>query len=84
MSRPPEGSGGERILLYDTTLRDGMQREGMSLAVGEQLAVALRLAEIGIDMIEAGFPSSNPKDSELFDLLEREDLGGTRWSRPSA
>jgi 2-isopropylmalate synthase len=68
----------ERIVLYDTTLRDGMQREGMSLAVGEQLAIALRLAELGVDMIEAGFPSSNPKDSELFDLLEREDLGATR------
>jgi 2-isopropylmalate synthase len=68
----------ERIVLYDTTLRDGMQREGMSLAVGEQLAIALRLAEVGVDMVEAGFPSSNPKDSELFDLLEREDLGETQ------
>ncbi len=68
----------ERITLYDTTLRDGMQREGMSLSVGEQLAVALRVAEFGIDLIEAGFPSSNPKDSELFDLLEREDLGEAR------
>ncbi len=68
----------ERIAVYDTTLRDGMQREGMSLSVGEQLSIALRLAEIGVDYIEAGFPSSNPKDSELFDLLEREDLGDTR------
>jgi 2-isopropylmalate synthase len=68
----------ERILLYDTTLRDGMQREGMSLSVGEQLQVALRLADIGMDVVEAGFPSSNPKDSQLFDLLEREDLGDTR------
>jgi 2-isopropylmalate synthase len=46
----------ERILLYDTTLRDGMQREGMSLSVGEQLQVALRLADIGMDVVEAGFP----------------------------
>lgn len=68
----------ERILLYDTTLRDGMQREGMSLSVGEQLHVALRLADVGMDIVEAGFPSSNPKDSQLFDLLEREDLGDTR------
>lgn len=68
----------EHILLYDTTLRDGMQREGMSLSVGEQLQVALRLADIGMDVIEAGFPSSNPKDSELFHLLESEDLGATR------
>jgi 2-isopropylmalate synthase len=68
----------ERILLYDTTLRDGMQREGMSLSVGEQLQVALRLADVGMDVVEAGFPSSNPKDSQLFDLLEREELGDTR------
>lgn len=68
----------ERILLYDTTLRDGMQREGMSLSVGEQLQVALRLADVGMDVVEAGFPSSNPKDSQLFDLLVREDLGDTR------
>jgi 2-isopropylmalate synthase len=69
---------GARITLYDTTLRDGMQREGMSLSVGEQVAIAVRLAEIGVDMVEAGFPSSNPKDSELFDLLEREPLGEAR------
>ncbi len=68
----------ERIALYDTTLRDGMQREGLSLSVGEQVQIALRLAEVGIDVIEAGFPSSNPKDSQLFDLLEHEDLGSTR------
>jgi 2-isopropylmalate synthase len=68
----------ERVTLYDTTLRDGMQREGMSLSVGEQLDVALRLAALGIDVIEAGFPASNPKDHELFRLLEAEDLGAAR------
>ncbi len=68
----------ERILIYDTTLRDGMQREGMSLSVGEQFQVCKRLAALGVDVIEAGFPSSNPKDSELFDMLEAEDLGATR------
>jgi 2-isopropylmalate synthase len=68
----------ERILIYDTTLRDGMQREGMSLSVGEQFQVAMRLADLGVDVVEAGFPSSNPKDSELFDLLQSEDLGSTR------
>ena len=68
----------ERVLIYDTTLRDGQQMEGMSLSVGEQLQVAVRLAEMGVEYIEAGFPSSNPKDSELFDLLEQEDLGGTQ------
>lgn len=67
-----------RVRIYDTTLRDGMQREGLSLAVGEQLAVALALARFGVDYLEAGFPASNPKYGELFGLLEHEDLGATR------
>ncbi|HLH66084.1 MAG TPA: citramalate synthase [Solirubrobacteraceae bacterium] len=63
---------GDAIELYDTTLRDGMQGEGMSLSAAEKLRVAHRLDELGIDVIEAGFPSSNPKELELFSLLERE------------
>ena len=63
-----------RIELYDTTLRDGMQGEGMSLSAGEKLRVAHRLDELGIDLIEAGFPSSNPKELELFGLLAGETL----------
>jgi 2-isopropylmalate synthase len=61
-----------KIQLYDTTLRDGMQGEGMSLSAQEKLRVAHRLDELGIDLIEAGFPSSNPKELELFELLGRE------------
>src|SRR5258708_11171105 len=61
-----------RIETYDTTLRDGMQGEGMSLSAEEKLRVARRLDELGIDLIEAGFPSSNPKELELFELLARE------------
>ncbi len=60
------------IQLYDTTLRDGMQGEGMSLSAQEKLRVAHRLDELGIDLIEAGFPSSNPKELELFELLAAE------------
>ncbi len=60
------------IELYDTTLRDGMQGEGMSLSAGEKVRIAGRLDELGIDVIEAGFPASNPKELELFALLERE------------
>jgi 2-isopropylmalate synthase len=67
-----------RIQLYDTTLRDGMQGEGMSLSAQEKLRVAHRLDELGIDLIEAGFPSSNPKELELFELLERERFGQAR------
>src|SRR5215471_8839473 len=63
-----------KIQLYDTTLRDGMQGEGMSLSAQEKLRVAHRLDELGIDLIEAGFPSSNPKELELFELLASERL----------
>src|ERR1700736_1970493 len=63
-----------RIQLYDTTLRDGMQGEGMSLSAQEKLRVAHRLDELGIDLIEAGFPSSNPKELELFELLAGESF----------
>ena len=62
----------ERVHIYDTTLRDGMQREGISLSVGEKLQVAHLLDQLGCSYIEAGFPASNPKDCELFEQLERE------------
>jgi len=60
--------------LYDATLRDGMQGQGMSLSAGEKVRVARRLDELGVDLVEAGFPGSNPKDLELFDLLAAEPL----------
>jgi 2-isopropylmalate synthase len=63
-----------KIELYDTTLRDGMQGEGMSLSAQEKVLVAHRLDELGIDLIEAGFPSSNPKELELFELLASESF----------
>src|SRR5687768_1439822 len=61
-----------QVHLYDTTLRDGMQGEGMSLSADEKLRVAHALDGIGMHLIEAGFPSSNPKEEALFELLERE------------
>jgi 2-isopropylmalate synthase len=60
------------VLLYDTTLRDGMQGEGMSLSAEEKLRVTHALDALGIHLIEAGFLGSNPKDEELFTLLEHE------------
>jgi 2-isopropylmalate synthase len=63
-----------RVTVYDCTLRDGMQGEGMSLSVEEKVRVAHMLDGLGVPMIEAGFPASNPKEAELFRLLEREDL----------
>ena len=64
----------DKVLLYDTTLRDGMQGEGMSLSVDEKVRVAQALDHLGIHIVEAGFPASNPKEEALFDLLSREGL----------
>jgi 2-isopropylmalate synthase len=62
------------IELYDATLRDGMGGGGLSLTAEEKLRVVHALDELGVQLIEAGFPASNPKERELFDLLERERL----------
>ncbi|HEX5930069.1 MAG TPA: citramalate synthase [Solirubrobacterales bacterium] len=59
----------EQVKLYDTTLRDGMGGKGMSLSVGEKLNVVRALDALGVHFIEAGFPSSNPKEVELFKQL---------------
>jgi 2-isopropylmalate synthase len=66
------------FLLYDTTLRDGMQREGLSVSVDEKVRIAARLADLGIHIIEGGFPGSNPKDEEFFRKLQGQPLGDTR------
>src|SRR5271170_2527266 len=63
-----------RIELYDATLRDGMGGGGLTLTAAEKLRVVHALDELGVDMIEAGFPSSNPKELELFGLLAGETL----------
>ncbi|MBA3864735.1 MAG: citramalate synthase [Solirubrobacterales bacterium] len=64
----------EQVKLYDTTLRDGMQGEGMSLSASEKARVVLALDALGVQMIEAGFPSSNPKEVELFAQLAELEL----------
>ncbi|HWI95998.1 MAG TPA: citramalate synthase [Solirubrobacterales bacterium] len=64
----------EQVRLYDTTLRDGMGGQGMSLSVGEKLKVVQALDGLGVHFIEAGFPSSNPKEAELFELLAELEL----------
>lgn len=55
-----------QVLIYDTTLRDGTQREGISLSVDDKLKIARRLDELGVHYIEGGWPGSNPKDVEFF------------------
>ncbi len=60
--------------LYDTTLRDGMQGSGMSLSAAEKVRIVQALDRLGVHYVEAGFPSSNPKEAELFRLLAGIDL----------
>ena len=62
------------VKLYDTTLRDGMQGQGMSLSAAEKVRVVHALDQLGVQFIEAGFPASNPKEAELFELLAGETL----------
>jgi 2-isopropylmalate synthase len=66
----------DQVKLYDTTLRDGMQGSGMSLSAREKVRVVQALDELGVDFIEAGFASSNPKEAELFELLAGQELRG--------
>lgn len=67
-----------RILVYDTTLRDGTQHEGVSLSVEDKLKITLRLDELGVDYIEGGWPGSNPKDIEFFDRVRQLPLQHAR------
>jgi 2-isopropylmalate synthase len=55
-----------KLELYDTTLRDGAQMEGMSLSVEDKLKITRKLDELGVHYIEGGWPGSNPKDAEFF------------------
>jgi 2-isopropylmalate synthase len=63
-----------QVHLYDTTLRDGMQGSGMSLSAQEKVRVVRALDRLGIRYVEAGFPGSNPKEVELFEMLASEEL----------
>src|SRR5436853_385811 len=66
---------GRNMFLYDTTLRDGTQREGLSLSVDDKLTIARWLDELGIHYLEGGWPGSNPKDAEFFRRIRQERLG---------
>ena len=55
-----------QVTLYDTTLRDGTQMEGVSLSIQDKLRIAAKLDELGVHFIEGGWPGSNPKDDEFF------------------
>jgi 2-isopropylmalate synthase len=63
-----------QLRLYDTTLRDGTQREGLSLSVDDKLKIARALDELGVHYIEGGWPGSNPKDAEFFQRVRTPGL----------
>jgi 2-isopropylmalate synthase len=60
-----------QVEIYDTTLRDGAQAEGISFSVADKLKIARRLDEFGVSYIEGGWPGSNPKDEEFFELARQ-------------
>jgi len=67
-----------RIVVYDTTLRDGAQGPAVSFSVSDKLRIARALDELGFDYVEGGFPGSNPKDEELFASLKAHPMKRAR------
>ncbi|GAB1539961.1 citramalate synthase [Scytonema sp. NUACC21] len=63
-----------QLWIYDTTLRDGTQREGLSVSIEDKLRIARRLDQLGIPFIEGGWPGANPKDVKFFWHLQEEPL----------
>jgi 2-isopropylmalate synthase len=72
MTRPTD------VLLYDTTLRDGLGMEGLSLSLEEKLAIVRKLDDLGVHYIEGGYPGSNPKDAEFFQRARAIELKHAR------
>ena len=64
----------KKIEIYDTTLRDGNQGEGVNLSLGDKLDITLELDGLGVDFVEGGWPGSNPKDDEYFTRVKELDL----------
>jgi 2-isopropylmalate synthase len=64
----------DKVFIYDTTLRDGSQKKGISYTLEDKIAIIKKLNDFGIDYIEGGWPGSNPKDKEFFDSLRTLNL----------
>ena len=71
----------KKITIYDTTLRDGTQGEGICLSLEDKLKIAAKIDSLGIDYIEGGWPGSNPKDMEFFKRVQEKPL---KYSKLSA
>ena len=67
----PPTSDTDRVIIFDTTLRDGEQSPGISLDVGEKLEIAEQLARLGVDVIEAGFPIASQGDFEAVEAIAK-------------
>ena len=65
----------DRVLIFDTTLRDGEQSPGASLTSDQKLEIAHQLARLGVDIIEAGFPAASPDDFAAVQRIAREVKG---------
>ena len=86
------GPADPKVEIYDTTLRDGSQQVGLDLTVADKLRVAAALDALGVDVVEGGWPGSNPKDAEFFARAGELDwrhaklaaFGATRLPRRSA
>ena len=63
----------ERLYIYDTTLRDGQQTQGVQFSIDEKMAITRSLDSLGVDYIEGGWPGANPVDSELFERKEQNE-----------
>ncbi len=68
----------KKIEIYDTTLRDGAQSEGINFSVSDKLKIIKKLDALGVDFIEAGWPGANPLDSEIFDKLDEIELQNSK------
>ncbi|UCH51329.1 MAG: 2-isopropylmalate synthase, partial [Chloroflexota bacterium] len=66
-----------KVIIFDTTLRDGEQAAGTSLSVQDKLQIAKQLEKLGVDVIEAGFPISSPGDFEAVQVIAKEIKGST-------
>ncbi|MFH0242245.1 citramalate synthase [Streptomyces sp. HK10] len=64
--QPGDASPGDAFHVFDTTLRDGAQREGINLSVADKLTIARHLDDFGVGFIEGGWPGANPRDTEFF------------------
>ena len=78
MSTQPQG---DAFHIYDTTLRDGAQQEGLNLSVHDKMTIAKHLDDLGVGFIEGGWPGANPRDTELDRKSTRLNSSHTDISR---